>query len=126
MNNDSNAILDDLLIRWWNWRAPIQPARGYNRSACGLESYRTSRQYDDQNGALDDDLEAQQMAAVEREINSLDGQQRMAIYGLARALSLGLAVFVNPRLPANRAERERLVCDARQKLTQRLMSAGVM
>jgi hypothetical protein len=126
MHNDSSAILDDLLIRWWNWKAPIQPARGYAREAIGLEGYRTSRQYDDQNGALYDDEEAEIMRAVEREVNQLLSEHRIIIYVQARALTLGCMVFTSPRLLADRAEREVLLQAARFALTGRLLAAGVM
>jgi hypothetical protein len=126
MHNDSAAILDDLLIRWWNWKAPIQPARGFARESVGLEGYRTSRQYDDQNGALYDDEEAEIMRAVEREVNQLLSEHRIVIYVQARALTLGCMVFTSPRLPADRAEREAMLQAARFALVGRLLAAGVM
>jgi hypothetical protein len=126
MHNDSAAILDDLLIRWWNWKAPIQPARGFAREAVGLEGYRTSRQYDDQNGALYDDEEASIMRAVEREVNQLESDHRIILYVQARALTIGCMVFISPRLPQDRAEREAILQSARAALTIRLLAAGVM
>lgn len=126
MHNDSAAILDDLLIRWWNWKAPIQPARGFAREAVGLEGYRTSRQYDDQNGALYDEEEDTIMRAVEREVNHLESAHRIILYVQARALTLGCAVFTSPRLPEDRAERQALLQSARSALTARLLAAGVM
>jgi hypothetical protein len=124
MQDDSAHILDDLLIRWWNWKAPIQPARGYGRTSLGFESYRTSRQHDDINGALYDDEEAAIMRAVEREVNALESVHRMVIYLLARALTVGATVFCSPRL--NKEERDQAVRLARNAITFRLISAGVM
>jgi hypothetical protein len=125
MTNDASAILDDILIRWWNWRAPIQPTRGHNRSAMGFESYRTSRQYDDENGALDDDIENQRMEAVSRQIDSLESLHRIAIYVQARALTLGVAVFTNARLPTSKTERDLLVMQARSELMRKIVAAGI-
>jgi hypothetical protein len=126
MRNDSDAILDDLLIRWWNWRAPIQPARGHGRTALGFEGYRTSRQYDDENGALDDEVEAAIMKGVGDEIDRLDSMHRTAVYCQARALTLGVLVFTNPRLPRPGAELDALLMLARTSLVQRLLTAGLM
>lgn len=121
-----SAALDDLLCRWWHWKAPIQPARGHQHTALGFESFRVTRQYDDQNGALYEDEENQIMVAVEREVNFLDTQHRTVIYVMARALYVGALVFASPRLPSDKVERERLVKAARGCLAARLISSGLM
>ena len=130
MKNETQAVrdamLDDLLIRWWQWKTPIQPARGHGSVSLGFESFRVTRQYDDQNGALFDDEEAGTMKLVEREVNFLDTTHRVVIYVLARALTVGAAVFASPRIPQDKAEQERAVAQARQALADRLTGAGLM
>lgn len=121
-----SAALDDLLMRWWSWKPRIQPARGHGSVALGFESFRVTRQYDDQNGALYEDEEEQIMRAVEREVNFLETHHRTVIYVMARALTLGVLVFSSPRLPSDKAERERLVKQARGCLAVRLIDSGLM
>ena len=79
MNDETDAVrealLDELLVRWWQWKKPIQPTRGHGGVALGFEGFRVTRQYDDENGALYEDEEAQVMKAFEREVNALDSQR---------------------------------------------------
>lgn len=121
-----SAALDDLLCRWWQWKAPIQPSKGHRSTAAGFQSFRVTRQYDDQNGALYDDEEQEIMRAVEREVNFLETHHRTVIYVMARALYVGALAFTSPRLPSDKAERERAVRQARGCLAARLISAGLM
>lgn len=123
---DDEAILDDLLCRWHQWQQAERVGRGFNRRALVVGDYHVSRQYDDLSGALDADLNGMRMRQVDFEVSEMAPVHRVAIYCLARALSLGCAVFVSPRLPQDRAERERLVLDARYILTCRLLAAGVL
>lgn len=123
------ATLDDLLIRWWNWKAPIQPARGHAYVSMGFEGHRTSRQYDfgiDSNEAGYAEEEAAIMRSVEREVNCLETAHRMVVYVVARSLTIGLAVFTSPRLTGTTEERKAAVAQARRAITERLLSAGVM
>jgi hypothetical protein len=120
------ALLDELLVRWWQWKAPMQPARGHGSVALGFEAFRVTRQYDDENGALYEDEEAQVMKAFEREVNALESQHRTVVYVMARALTLGVAVFTSPRIPQERQARELAVKAARAALAARLTDAGLM
>ena len=124
MVDDSDAILDDLLIRWHTWRQGYTGVRGFSREAAGTGDYVTSRQYDDQNGALDDALEDRIMRAVDYEIGELPLLEQCALQTQARALVVGCAVFTSPRLPVDRTEREALVARARTALYRRLVAAG--
>ena len=120
-----DATLDDLLSRWhvWQWS---NVGRGFNRKALVAGDYRCSRQYDDQNGALDARIDHIQMQAVEFAVGQMVDPYRAAIYMQARALHLGVAVFTSPRLPSDPQDRAAIVSVARQLLTTRLQSAGVM
>ena len=117
--------LDGLLSRWHQWQSAAV-TRGWNRQALVVGGYRTSRQYDDQNGALDAHLDSIQMQAVEFAVQQMADPYKAAIYCLARALTVGVSVFTSPRLPVDSMERAVVVSDARGMLTRRLQSAGVM
>lgn len=130
MNDETDAVrealLDELLVRWWQWKKPIQPTRGHGGVALGFEGFRVTRQYDDENGALYEDEEAQVMKAFEREVNALDSQHRTVVYVMARALTLGVAVFSSPRIPDEKQAREQVIRAARAALAHRLTAAGLM
>lgn len=126
MINDIGRLIDDLLIRWWQWRSPIQPTRGHGRTAAGFESWRCSRQYDDANGALDADMDDAQMRLVDASINLLDSTHRVALYVQARGLVYGHSVIGSPRLPASGPERAALLAQARQALARRLEERGLL
>ena len=124
MVDDSDAILDDLLIRWHQWRQGYRAARGFSSHSLGTGDYVTSRQYDDENGALDQAIEERIMRQVEHEIGELPLLEQCALQTQARALVVGCSVFTSPRLPADREARETLVQQARLALLRRLLAAG--
>lgn len=118
--------LEGLLAEWHQWQQNARVGRGFNNRALVVGEYRVSRQYDDANGALDDDLDEITMKQVDFQVREMAEPYRTAIYCLARALTLGMAVFTSPRLPSDRAQRDAVVAKAREMLTGRLVSAGVM
>jgi len=123
---ERNAALDDLLSRWHHWQLGARVGRGHSDRSLVTGDYRTSRQYDDQNGALYDDEEVQTMRAVQACVDNLIDPYRTVVYVLARALYLGTSAFVSPRLPADRAMRAELEAEARRRLIARLVDAGVI
>lgn len=127
MTNDSDAILDDILSRWHVWQQAARVGRGHADRAmvCG-ENYRPSRQYDDSNGKLDDDLNSFRCKAVDFAVSGMDDPWRAAVYVNARNLSTGREVWRSPRLPEDKAQRTEIVKQARGQLVRLLMSAGVM
>lgn len=126
MAPEHNQILDDLLSRWHQWRQRAQVGRGFNRKALVVGDFRVSRQYDDVSGALDDDLEDGLMRQVEFEATELPQPFYIAICCNAQAIALGVFVVMNPRLPADKEARRRLIEAARIALTRRLVAAGVI
>lgn len=119
-----DSQLDDLLSRWHWWRAGYQHVRGYSSGGNATSDYRSSRQYDDANGALDMAIEDAQMRQVDYEVSELGDPWHTAICIEARTLCLGVSVFNSPRIAA--ADRERIVKEARRMLADRLIAAGVM
>ena len=118
--------LDDLLSRWDHWLQPVQVSRGHASSSAGCGLYRTSRQYDDANGALDDQVEHHVMQGVQACVEKLGIEHRVAIHVEARNLRLGLSVWRSPRLPADQQQARAVVAAARLRMITLLCSAGLM
>lgn len=122
----AESALDDVLCRWWHWQQCLRPVRlGFAKRAAFAAQYRTSRQYDDANGALDDDMEHGVMGVVDFQIEELAEPHRTAIHVHAKALAHGDQVPAAPRLPECPRERSAIVMHARALLRRRLDAAGV-
>ena len=124
--DDTSLALDDTLIRWHHWRKGYVPARGFNGKSLVVGEYCVSRQYDDVNGALDDELDHSTMGTVDFHVEELESLQKAAICTIALCLVTGACVFNNPRLPTDKEAREALFQLARGNLTRRLVAAGVL
>jgi hypothetical protein len=125
---DSDAIsahLDSLLYAWHLWQR-TETGHGYNTRALVCGDYRTSRQYDDENGALDSALEHLTLKAVDFHVLQMADPYKAAIYACARNLVTGVAAWSSPRLPAGQAERAAVTAEARDMLARRLQSAGIL
>lgn len=119
-----DLALDDLLAAWHAWSRADDPGRGYNRKALVCGDFRISRQHDDANGQLDADIDRGRVHAVEFAVRQIAEPWRWAIYGEARAICTGVAVWSHPRVP--RQDQARITCEARMQLTKRLQTAGVL
>ncbi len=126
MTEDDAAKLDDLLCRWAQWCRPVRVGRGFADRSLVTGQYRTRRQYDDENGALEEGIEHTIMKAVDAEVFKLADPWRSAIHTHARNLVVGFEVFLSPRLPQSREERAALVLVARGMLWRGLELAGVV
>lgn len=123
MKDEQAEMLNDLLKRWQ--LRHIAPENGYYRENPACKMHRTSRQYDDANGALDADLESQRMDAVDRAIMFLEQPWRTAVMINAKNLACGYMVWSAPTLPKDKAERAELTCVARGKLVVLLEAQGI-
>lgn len=119
-------LLDDLLSRWDHWLHPVTVSRGHASSSAGCGLYRTSRQYDDENGALDEQVEHQVMQGVQGCVERLETEQRVAIHIEARNVRLGVSVWRSPRLPADEREARAVISGARFRMIELLCGAGLM
>ena len=126
MKADGEQIIDDLLCRWAQWLRPLASSHGYAAVAAGCAGYRTSRQYDDQNGALDESIDHVVMKQVDHEIAQIAQPWCIALHCEARRLVLGVDVFKSPRLPNDREARMAIIAQARSMLSKRLTTAGVI
>lgn len=123
---EQSEDLDSILSRYHHWSKGYKATRGFKGKALVIGDYQVSRQYDDCNGALDDDLENTTMQKVDFEINEMQEPFRTAIHQEARSLNMGLHVISSPRLPQDPKERRELVRKARLMISIRLASAGVL
>lgn len=123
---ETSATLDDILSRWHHWASSSRIGRGYASRALVCGDYKTSRQYDDQNGALDSDIENQAMKAVDFQVSEMAEPYRTAIHCHARNLNLGVSIWSSPRLPQDPHARATVLQAARHILARRLTAAGVM
>lgn len=125
MRNEADELISDLIRRWHVWSVSTPPNTGYYKANPSCKLYKTSRQYDDSNGALDSDAENGIMEAVDHAIDCMEQPWRTAIAFNARNLATNLAVWNSPRLPVDEIERAHLVMHARAKLLLILESNGV-
>lgn len=121
-----DAALNQLLEDWHRWASDERVAIGYPTTAAGTQQYRTSRQYDSHNGALDQDVENVLMAGVDACVNSIPQPHRNALHINARNLCTGLTVWRSPRLPEDELARALMVSDARAMLADRLRQRGLL
>lgn len=118
--------LDQVLADWHRWQEGARTARGWAPKALVCGDFRISRQYDDANGALDDDLHQQTCKAVQCVVDQMVDPWRTASYVLAREACTGLAVWSSPRLPQSPVERRAVIEETRGKLVRRLVVEGVI
>lgn len=130
MTNDraaQDAHLDCILSLWHWWAQTEKQSRGHNHKALVVGECRGyGLQYESQVEQQDADSEALQSKRVDTEVRGLEDPWKAAIYVLARNLYTGRDVWLSPRLPSSKPERDAIIAQARQRLTLRLMNAGVM
>lgn len=124
MKDDQNTILDDLLSRWHAWS--LHHAAGTSCVNALFRQASSSRGYDDTSDIADSMVDASTMDAVDFHVDQMQEAYRAAIYAHARNLHAGCSVWSNPRLPKSPEERAVVVLEAKNMLSLRLMSAGVI
>jgi hypothetical protein len=118
--------LNDLLSRWHHWASQFTVVAGYYTSSAGMLQFRASRQYDSENGALDQEVENKTMAAVDWCIDRVRQPYRTALAINARNLCTGASVWTSARLPTDSMQRALLVAEARSLLARQLDGRGVL
>lgn len=124
LNDTPVKQLDDVLVRWHWWAASERDGAGYPAETSYCRMYRTSRQYDDTNGALDAGIEGKLMQAVDNAIQRLERLERIALSIDARNLATGCHVWSSAALP-NGEELVTLMAEARLRLREVLEEAGL-
>lgn len=125
MHNDSNAILDDLLARWHHHckhysPVPVAGSDPMFRNAVSPKGW------DSTADIADDTVNSAQMKAVDFHVGEMKEPYRAAIYITARNCYTGHSVWMSPRLPADKEERDIVILEARNIITRKLMAAGAM
>jgi hypothetical protein len=91
-----------------------------------FRSAKSSRHWDTFADIADDAVNTAQMKAVDFHVGEMKDPYRAAIYITARNCYTGHNVWLSPRLPADREEREIVILEARNIITRKLMAAGAM
>ena len=118
MRRDRDAI--GLLVLWYRCeQSGALRILGFPAECPSTQGYRTSRQYDDINGAAETDERGEMAKAVGQAVNSLHEPYRTALYFLARNNATGAAVWRSPRLPEGDA-LESVVSEALALFQERL------
>lgn len=109
----SGAI--SLLTLWWRYEKGWLPVQAYPTECPSTSGYKTSRQYDSDNGAFETDERgqlAQRIGNVVAGIPDTPKRWRTALYILARNRATGVQVWTSARLPEDEQERMELVAEA--------------
>jgi len=121
-----NEALNDLLRRWHAHCLGYSHGKGYPSVDSACRYSRTSRQYDDQNGALDSAVDSKIMEGVDGVMWNIQQPYLTALQFQARNLFTGKQVWTSPRLPVDPQERAVILIEARNILLRGLAKAGVM
>ena len=119
MMRDIDAIA--LLVLWHRCeQSGALRALGMPAECPSTQGYKTSRQYDDTNGAAETDERGLLAKAVGGIVDSLQEPYRTALYILARNKSTQAAVWSSPRLPQDKDEVAEIVAEALAQFSERL------
>ena len=119
-------VLNDLLARWHQWSSSYSFGKGYPSVDSACRYSRTSRQYDDENGALDSAVDNKIMEAFDAAVWTIPQPHLTAIQFQARNFNSRAQVWNSPRLPADEIERGVILMEARNMLMRALARSGVM
>ena len=117
--------LDDLLRRWHLSSVRADVGLGYPAENVSCRPFKTSTQYDAENGSLDARIDAILLTGVGHCIERMVDPWRTAIYINARNLAIGLSVWTSARLPSDDMARAIVVAEARTQLLRLLQSDGL-
>lgn len=126
MNSDIQNVLSGMLADWHNWSRHTAQRSGFAGRAAGFGQCRSSSQYDWETGVESDLVDKRIMEGFDAAIQRVPQPWLTALQFEARNLAVRHQVWVSPRLPANREEREVLILEARNKLLKELAKDGVL
>ena len=125
MHSDIDNLLNDLLSSHHKWSRRVRFGKGYPSAAASCKPARASRQYDDDNGALDSGLDDSRMEAFDAVLYRIEQPWLTALQIQARNLATGSHVWLSPRLPVDPLERSILTLEARNKIMKELVKDGI-
>ena len=123
---ETREVISDLLSRWHLWSSSHRYGAGDATVNAACRMARASRQYDDENGSLDAQIDVALMEALDAQIDEIPQPWRTALLLQARNLATGAAVWSSPRLPADDAARRAVLVEARRQLAARLARANLL
>lgn len=125
MRNETDYLLDDLLSSWHQWM------KGF--SACPqpgadpmFRNVKSGRAWETQYEINEQQINASTMEGIDFEVGEMQEPYRSAIYANARNLASRHPVWSSPRLPQDPVARALMVTEARRRLMDRLLLAGIM
>jgi hypothetical protein len=110
-----------LLVLWHRCeQSGALRALGLPAECPSTAGYRTSRQYDDANGAAETDARGQLAKAVGQVVSSIHEPYRTALHVVARNHATGIQVWASPRLPEDGSALADVVSEALALFQERL------
>lgn len=126
MTNDIQDVLSGLLADWHLWSRHTADRAGLPGRAAGFGQSRSNSQFDWENGLESEMVERRIMQGFDAAIHRVPQPWLTALSFEARNLAVRHQVWVSPRLPVDRIEREALILDARNRLLKELARDGVL
>jgi hypothetical protein len=126
MRNDIQDVLSGLLQDWHIWSTHTAARSGLPGRAAGFGQSRSNSQYDWFNNIESDLVDKRIMEGFDAAIHRVPQPWLTALAFEARNLAVRHQVWVSPRLPADRIEREALILEARERLLKELAKDGVL
>jgi hypothetical protein len=126
MNNDIQNVLSGMLADWHRYSQHTSEKHGFAGKAAGFGQSRSNSQYDWQNGVEDEMVDRRIMQGFDAAIQRVPQPWFTALQFEARNLAVRYQVWTSPRLPTNRAERDVLILEARNRLLRELARDGVL
>jgi hypothetical protein len=126
MRNDLQDVLSGLLADWHVWSRHTAARSGLPGRAAGFGQSRSNSQFDWENGLESEMVERRIMEGFDAAIQRIPQPWLTALQFEARNLAVHHQVWVSPRLPADRMEREALILEARERLLKELAKDGVL
>ena len=126
MCDERRYILDSLLADWHQWSTHTAQRSGLPGKAAGFGQSRSNSQYDWANNIESDRVDRLIMEGFDASIQRIEQPWLTALQFVARNLAVRYQVWSSPRLPSNRAEREALIVEARNRLLKELARDGVL
>ena len=111
MNREIDAI--QLLVLWHriSQAGALRPL-GFPAECPSTRGYQASRQYDDQNGAMETDERGGIARMVQKVVDGIAEPHRTALYVLARNRATGSQVWASARIPGDKDEVLRITGEA--------------
>lgn len=126
MQNDIQNVLSGLLADWHWYSVRTAPRAGLPGKAACFGQSRSNSQFDWELGIESDLVDKRIMEGFDAAIQRVQQPWLTALQFEARNLAVRHQVWVSPRLPANRVEREALILEARNILLKELGKDGVL